>query len=354
MNLKELGFDGWFENHTRELFRPEMKIARVTAVDRGRYMVTNEKGEIPAQLTGKFSYAAESSEELPCVGDWILTQDFDSEDFAFIHKIIPRKSFLRRKSPGKDIEFQMIASNIDIAFIVQSCDDNFNVRRMERYLVMVKEGNIEPMIILTKTDMIKIDILEQMISQVWNAGISSKIIPLSNISGDGTDQIRRVLKAGKTHCLIGSSGVGKTTLINTLLGRPEYKTKPVGETGKGKHTTVRRQLITLGNGAMLIDTPGMRELGIMSVDGRIDDCFAEIKRRSAKCRFDDCGHTNEPGCAVLKAVEDGELEKESYHNYLKLKKESEFYEMSYTEKRKKDKAFGRFIHSEMKKRGKNR
>jgi ribosome biogenesis GTPase len=202
--------------------------------------------------------------------------------------------------------------------------------------------------------MIETEKLEQMISQVGNAGISAKIIPLSNVTGDGIDQIRRILKAGETYCLIGSSGVGKTTLINTLIGRPEYKTMPVGETGKGKHTTVRRQLITLENGAMLIDTPGMRELGIMSAVGGIDDCFAEIKRFSAECRFDDCGHTNEPGCAVLKAVENGELDKESYHNYLKLKKESEFYEMSYTEKRKKDKTFGRFIHAEMKKMGKNK
>ncbi len=354
MKLRELGFDSWFENHARELYRPEMKIARVTAVDRGKYLVTNENGEIPAELTGKFLYAAESSEELPCVGDWICIHYFDSEDFAIIHEILPRKSYLRRKSPGKDIDFQVIASNIDIAFIVQSCDNNFNVRRMERYLVMANEGNIDQMIILTKTDMIETDKLEQMISQVGNTGINAKIISLSNVTGDGIDQIRRVLKAGETYCLIGSSGVGKTTLINTLIGRPEYKTKPVGETGTGKHTTVRRQLITLENGAMLIDTPGMRELGIMSAVGGIDDCFAEIKRLSAKCRFDDCGHTNEPGCAVLKAVEDGELDEESYHNYLKLKKESEFYEMSFIEKRRKDKDFGRFIHTEKKKMGRNR
>jgi len=351
MKLKELGFDSWFEDHARELYRPEMKIARVTAVDRGRYMVTNENGEVHAELTGKFLHAAESSEELPCVGDWIYMQDFDSEDFAVIHETLPRKSFLRRKSPGKDIDFQMIAANIDSAFIVQSCDNNFNVRRMERYLVMVNEGHIEPMIILTKTDTIETEKLEQLISQVGNAGISARIIPLSNVTGNGIDQIRAVLKAGETYCLLGSSGVGKTTLINTLIGRPEYKTKPVGETGKGKHTTVRRQLITLENGAMLIDTPGMRELGIMSAAGGIDDSFAEIKRLSSECRFDDCGHTNEPGCAVLKAVEAGKLDEDSYQNYLRLKKESEFYELSYTEKRKKDRAFGRFIHTEKKKIG---
>jgi len=345
MELIGLGLDRWFKDQASELCSPEQRIARVTAVDRGRYVVRNEHREVPAKVTGRFLYSSESTIDLPCVGDWVCVQYHDSENFASIHRILPRKSLLRRKSAGKDIEFQMIAANIDVALIVQACHFDFNVRRLERYLVMVNESHIEPLLILTKIDLVSPDELEQLVTKIRRAGISARIIALSNITGAGIDQIREVMISGKTYCFLGSSGVGKTTLINQLIGHSALETRTVSGTGEGRHTTARRQLIVLEQGAMLIDTPGMRELGILGAGEGIDDSFADIRELSLSCRFTNCSHTNEPGCAVLMELESGKLNQEHYRNYLKLKKESEFHEMSYTEKRKKDKAFGRFVQS---------
>jgi len=354
MNLSQLGFNPCMKDQANEVCTAEQSVARVTAVDRDRYMVRNELKEIPAKLTGKLMYTAESPIDLPCIGDWVCVQYHDTESFATIHSTLTRDSFLRRKSAGKDIDFQMIAANIDVALIVQACHFDFNIRRLERYLVMVNEGHIEPLVILTKIDLVSPDELEQLIRNIRRAGINSKIIALSNVTGDGISQIREIMTSGKTYCLIGSSGVGKTTLINQLTGSATLETKTVSGTGEGRHTTVRRQLIILEQGAMLIDTPGMRELGILAAESGIDNSFSDIQSLSQSCRFADCSHTNEPGCAILKALENGDLDQEHYSSYLKLKKESEFYEMSYAEKRKKDKAFGKFVHSAIKHKEKNK
>jgi len=287
--------------------------------------------------------------DYPCVGDWAFVQYHNSDTFAIIHGLFPRKSFLRRKTPGKKIDYQAIAANIDVALIVQSCDFNFNLRRLERYLVMINEGQIEPILLLTKSDLVSPENLEQMILEVRQSNIHCRVIALSNITGSGLDQVRQLLETGRTYCLLGSSGVGKTTLLNHLVGRDLFETNTVrAKDGKGRHTTARRQLTVLDQGAMLIDTPGMRELGNIGVSTAIDETFTDIQELSKNCRFTDCTHTTETGCSLLMAIENGELSEERYRSYLKLLKESEYHQMSYVEKRKKDRKFGQFIKSAMK------
>jgi ribosome biogenesis GTPase len=330
---------------------PGESVARVTAVDRDQYIIRNAEGEVPAKLTGRAVYSSETPADLPCVGDWVRVKYHESGARASILDVLPRKSFLRRKRPGGNAEFQMIAANIDVAFIVQSCHFDFNVRRLERYLVMTSEGHIEPVVLLTKTDLISPEALEQLVSKIHHAGIGARIITLSNVSGMGIDQIRELIQPGKTYCLLGSSGVGKTTLVNRLVGDIELATRAVSHSGEGRHTTTRRQLIVLEHGGLLIDMPGMRELGMIGVSEGIDDSFSDIQAYSLNCRFANCTHINEPDCAIQNAIAQGELDSAHFQNYLKLKKESEFHEMSHLEKRKKDRAFGKFVRSVIKAKG---
>jgi ribosome biogenesis GTPase len=344
MKLSDLGFDQWFEEHISELHQVGRGIARISAVDRGSYLLRNETKEVPAKLAGKFSYQIESSVDLPCVGDWVTVYYHNNDTAAIIHQVFPRKTFLRRKTPGKDINFQMIAANIDTALIVQSCHFDFNPSRLDRYLIMAMDGHVEPIVILSKTDLITQDELDRKLASIRSV-TKARVIALSNITGIGFDEFQQTLSSGKTYCLLGSSGVGKTTLINRLIGREAFETKAVSSTGEGAHTTSRRQLIVLSQGAMLIDTPGMRELGIVGAGDGVNTGFEEFVVLSAKCRYANCSHEHEPGCAVRAAVEKGELDENRYSNYIKLKKESEYHEMSYIDKRKKDRAFGRFIKS---------
>lgn len=353
MELAELGLDPWLERQASKLCEPGQEIARVTVVDRGQYMLRNAQGEIPAKATGKFMYTLQSTTDMPCVGDWVCVDYHDSEDFAKIHAMLPRKSFLRRKSAGQNIKLQMIAANIDIAFIVQSCHYDFNVSRLERYLVMATEGHVEPLIILSKTDLVSADELEQLCAQVREVGISTRIVCISNVTGAGLEKVRGVMSSGKTYCIVGSSGVGKSTLINRLTGRDTLKTRTVSSSGEGRHTTVRRQLIVLQQGAMLIDTPGMREVGILDASEGVEENFDDIHDLSKSCRFSNCNHSNEPGCAILKAIESGKLQQEHYQNYVKLKTESESNKKSYSNRRKKGKPPAKATHSATKHKSKH-
>jgi ribosome biogenesis GTPase len=345
MELSELGFDQWFQAQVGYLGREGQGIARITAVDRDSYLIKNELGEIPAELAGKFYFQVASPLDLPCVGDWVTVQYHSADTAAIIQGLFSRKTFLRRKSAGAKVDFQMIGANIDIAFIVQSCHFDFNVRRLDRYLVMAADGHVEPIVLLTKTDLIAEDELEQKLAAIRLTGITARVLALSNVTGLGFDEFRQALVPRRTYCLLGSSGVGKTTLINRLLGQDAFDTKAVSGTGEGTHTTSRRQLIVLDQGSLLIDTPGMRELGLLGASDGINQGFEDVFELSVHCRYADCGHTQEPGCAVLAAVGGGELSEDRYASFMKLKKESEYHGMSYVEKRKRDRAFGRFIKS---------
>jgi ribosome biogenesis GTPase len=279
----------------------------------------------------------------------VLVQHYNDGALAIIHEVLPRKTFLRRKAAGKKTDYQIIASNIDSAFIMQSCDHNFNIPRMERYLIMVNDGRIEPIILLSKTDLISAQELENRISALRQAQIHAPVIAFSNTDPEGILKVQEALHTGKTYCLLGSSGVGKTTLLNHLLGKEAFETNPVREKdSRGRHTTTRRQLTVLENGALLIDTPGMRELGLMGVGASIDDSFSDIQELSKNCRFSDCTHTSEPGCAIAQALATHALDEERYKNYTKLLKESAFHEMSYIERRKKDKQFGKMVKTTLK------
>jgi ribosome biogenesis GTPase / thiamine phosphate phosphatase len=345
MKLSDMGFDHWFEAHADNIRHEDQGIARVTAVDRNSYIISNERREIPAELAGKFYFQIESSVELPCVGDWVTVQNYNDDTSAIIHGVFPRKTFLRRKRAGREVDYQMIAANIDIAFIVQSCHYDFNLPRLNRYLVMAADGHVEPIVILTKTDLISHDELQQKLAAIRQAGITTMVIALSNITGAGFDEFHHVLMPGRTYCLLGSSGVGKTTLINQLIGRDDLDTKAVSGTGEGTHTTARRKLIVLDKGIMFIDTPGMRELGLLGTSEGVNKGFEDIAALSMACRYADCSHTQESDCAVLAAITNGGLSQQRYSSYLKLRKESAHYEMSYLDKRTKDRTFGRFIKS---------
>jgi ribosome biogenesis GTPase len=274
---------------------------------------------------------------------------FDDDTLAIIHDILARKSLLKRKASGKKVDYQLIAANIDIAIIMQSLDSNYNLRRLERYLVMINDGKITPAIFLSKSDLISADEIEQKQNDIRKILPDVTIASFSNNNAIEIENIKTFFEPFKTYCLLGSSGVGKTTLLNNLIHQELYKTQPIREKdGRGKHTTTRRELIVLENGAIIIDNPGMRELGVISNESGLSDTFNEIDELADKCKYKDCSHTVEAGCAVLDALERGEISQERYNNYIKIYKESQYNEMSYLEKREKDKKFGKFFHSTMK------
>ncbi len=350
-NLETLGWDSWFEERAGVLHgraSAAARPARVAAVDRDQLLLLDGEGAFRGRLSGRLLHEAGEALERPCVGDWVWVDRRPGEPSGVVHGVVERKTGLRRKAAGEAIEHQMIAANIDVVFIVQSCHFDFNLRRLERYLVVVRDGGATPCILLTKTDLVEPEVLAGQLEEIRYAGIDVPVRTLSNVTREGVGELSDLLAPGKTYCFVGSSGVGKSTLINGLLGRERLATKGVSGTGEGRHTTVRRELLRLASGALVIDNPGMRELGVFAVEGGLDASYAAIAELASRCRFRDCAHGNEPGCAVRAALESGELVEEQLASYLKLRSESDFYEMSYTERRKKEKDFGRFVHAAMK------
>jgi ribosome biogenesis GTPase / thiamine phosphate phosphatase len=348
MSLADFGYEPVFAEAATQRAPGGHHAARVVAVDRERYVISDGERSVPAELTGRLLYAAGTREEIPCVGDWVLVDFFDADTHAIIHELLPRKSILRRKTAGRLVDYQLIAANIDVAFIVQSCDVDYNLNRLDRYIVMVKDGGIRPVLLLTKSDLVDPSRLESMVAGVErNHGI--EIAALSSVTGSGYDFFRNMLEKGKTYCLIGSSGVGKSTILNHLLQDDQFLTREVREKdGRGKHTTTRRHLVLLENGALFVDTPGMRELGMINFELGMEEAFQDIADIAKGCHFKDCSHTGEKGCAVLREVESGMVPADRYQSYLKLMKESDHYGMSYLEKKQKEKTFGKLIKNYMK------
>lgn len=341
--LVRLGWSEWFDARNED--GPGETLAPVAAVDRDWLLLMDEAGTFRARLAGRYLYQHHQSQEFPCVGDWVGVAKSQADDFGRVHRLLERRTALRRKAAGETVDYQMIAANVDCVIIVQSCQYDFNLKRLERYLVMMKDGGAEPCILLTKTDLVEPAVLAAQVAEIRAAGVTVPVLTLSNVTREGIDDLKRRLLPAKTYCLVGSSGVGKSTIINQLVGQDRLQTQGVSGTGEGRHTTVRRELILLEGGALIIDNPGMREFGILGAENGLDDCFADIIGSASGCRYRDCRHAGEPGCAVRAAVESGVLHPEHYDHYLKLKKESEFHQLSYGEKRKKDRDFGRFIKS---------
>ena len=347
--LDSMGFNSRFRKQADPDRLAAGEIARVVAVHRESYIISNGQAEVPAEVTGKLMFSAESPLDFPAVGDWVAVQYFNNAASAIIDTVLPRKTILKRKTSGKKIDYQLIAANIDTGLIVQALDGNYNIRRLERYLVMIHDSRIEPAVLLSKSDLLSEAEIEERVAGIHALMPGIPVAAFSNKTGNGLDTVQVFLESQRTFCMLGSSGVGKTTLLNNLLGKEQFATRTIRDKdGKGRHTTTGRQLIRLPGGALLIDTPGMRELGNIAVEAGIEETFSEISALADQCRFADCSHTQEQGCAILAALASGDIANERYESYMKLARESAFHEMSFLEKRQKDRQFGKMVRTVMK------
>ena len=334
---------GWTNIQREQLghFSKELSPGRVIAIKGFKYLLITEKGELEAELSGKLLYGS-AGEDLPKVGDWVLYLDYDTT--GYITEVMPRVNALTRKEPGTKGDQQVLACNIDYALIVQGLDRDFNLMRMDRYIVQIISCGITPVVILNKCDLIENPL--NFVNEVHGLKRDCDVFLCSTYTGYGIGEIKlRVLEKEKTCILIGSSGVGKSSLLNALMNARVQSTNKVSDFNqKGKHTTSTRELFKLENGCLIIDSPGMREFGLTSAEGHVSsELFPAISEFAARCRFHDCKHLNEMGCAVIEAVKTGDLDETIYASYVKLTKEQKRFELTASDKKRIGKQVGKMV-----------
>lgn len=321
----ELGWNTNFQSEFEKLSRPELVPARVSSVMKGHFRVRNDGGERLAKLAGKLLFQAKCGSDLPAVGDWVAVGARPGEGCAIIHHVLPRRAAISRKTAGRAAEEQIIAANVDMVFIVSAPNQEFNLRRLERYVTLVWDSGAQPVVLLNKADL-----CDDVAAKIAEAGLSAPGVDVHAISaeeGVGFEPLSGYLRSGRTCAFIGSSGVGKSTIINRLLGHDVQSTLPVREhDDRGRHSTTSRQMFLLSSGGLVIDTPGMRELQLWGVESGLAAAFGDVEELAAQCRYRDCSHAAEPGCAVQAAVEAGQLDSERWDNFLKLRAEQAFLE----------------------------
>jgi ribosome biogenesis GTPase / thiamine phosphate phosphatase len=354
MKLEDFGYYSQLDEFRIENNLDSFEIGRVIAEHKERYIVKTTQGEFEAEITGNLRFTAKSRIDFPAVGDWVALITYVT-DFAIIHRILPRFSIIKRQAVGQSGEIQIIAANIDYAFLVQAVDRDFNINRLERYLTICYSSKVKPVIILSKTDLTD-ELRIHEILQIINTRIKNvPIFAISNQTLNGYNAVNGFIEKGKTYCMLGSSGVGKSTFLNNLSGKTRMRTGAISQsTNKGRHVTSHRELFVLENGGILIDNPGMREVGIADTANGLEITFDKISQLSQYCRFKDCTHTNEIDCAIIKAVENGEIDQSSYVNYLKMEREKAHFESTVAERRLKDKEFGKIVKNYKKDRKKNK
>jgi ribosome biogenesis GTPase len=316
--LAALGWDHLFERAFALIDEPGRQAGRIVAEHRGAYRVATSAGEVSAQLAGRLRYDANGRPDLPVVGDWVVL------DGPAIVAILDRRTVFARRDPDPRIGEQLLAANVDVAFLMTSVNRDFNLRRLERYLAMTWSSGASPVIVLTKTDLA--DDLDSRLAAVASVAGGVPVVAVSAVNGVGLDDVRRFLAPGRTAVFLGSSGVGKSTLLNALAGREVAATAEVRlDDARGRHTTTTRQLLRLPAGWLVIDTPGLREVGLTADDAGAADglerTFADVEALAADCRFSDCRHEGEPGCAVSAALADGRLDRARLESHRKLERE---------------------------------
>ena len=315
--LEELGWDADWASAFEQLNDDNLIPARVAAQHRGAYLVWSADGELRARAAGRLFYEHEVGAPVPAVGDWVAI--VGSDGAATVTAILPRRSAFVRKRAGFSSDEHVLAANVETAFLLAGLDDDFSVRRLERYITTAWDSGAEPVVVLTKADLCA-DV-EEAVLEVENVAIGVPVRPLSNVTGEGVAALEPHLGPGCTVVMLGSSGVGKSTLLNRLAGEELMRTAPLAADGTGRHTTTHRELVRLPGGALVIDTPGLRELQFW--EGDVGAAFADIEALAAGCRFRDCAHAREPGCAVLAAVDEGRLELGRLRSWRKFQRELE-------------------------------